>query len=69
MFPKHYEVTIESRYTMKLVRVLGHYGLRFEVGDECAIGFDPEHKWFRTFIIHATKRQMAKIKKVVSTVK
>lgn len=69
MFTKNYEVIIESVHTMNLVRALGHYGLRFKVGDEYAAGHDPEHKWYRTFIIHANKRQMKAIMKAIGIVK
>lgn len=65
MFTKNYEVKIESANTMDLIKILGHYGLKFEVGDEYIDYTDPERKWFRDLVIRATKQQMSKLREAI----
>lgn len=61
MFKKNHEVTIESAWAMDLVKVLGKYGIKFEVTDEYYDELDPNHTWYRDFIIHAKKRTYDKV--------
>ena len=63
MFTKMHEVTIESGFAMDLVKVLGKYGIMFEVTDEYFDELDPNHTWYRDFTILASKRMFAKIMK------
>ena len=65
MFPKIYEVTIESMDAWDLVKLLGQYGLKFEVSDEYVNHLDPNRRWLRDFTILANKRIMEKIKEKV----
>ena len=69
MFKKNFRLHIESAVAMDLVKVLGKYGIKFEVTDEY---FDerevlsdekPYHTWYRDFHIRATKRMMNRIRK------
>jgi hypothetical protein len=63
MFTKNYEVTIECGFAMDLVKVLGKYGIRFEVTDEYFDELDPNHTWYRDFTIRTNKRMYAKLMK------
>lgn len=67
MFKKNFKVRTESAIAMDLVKVLGKYGIKFEVTDEY---FDerevlreekPYHTWYRDFNIRTTKRMMRRI--------
>ena len=64
MFNKSHEVTVESGCVVSFVRVLGSYGVRFEMSDEWynVDQIDPNSKrWYRTFKVYATKKQMETI--------
>ncbi len=66
MFTKKYEVIVESRNVVRFVRILGKFGVRFEMGDEWDSGdqLDPRKKtWYRTFRIYTTAKQMDRIYK------
>lgn len=63
MFTKNHEVTITSGFAMDLVKVLGKYGVRFEVSDEYFDELDPKHIWYRNFTIRASDRRFKKIMK------
>ena len=64
MFNKSHEVTVESGCVVDFVRVLGSYGVRFEMSDEWynVDQIDPNTKrWYRTFKVYAGKKQMQTI--------
>ena len=63
MFKKTFEVHTQSAVAMDLVKVLGKYGIKFEVTDEYFDELDPNHTWYRDFTIHTTRRMMQKIQK------
>lgn len=65
MFTKNHRITIESGFAMDLVRVLGKYGVKFEVTDEYRRDNDTSLTWYRDFIIHATRRKMIMIRKAL----
>ena len=63
MFTKNHEVTIECGFAMDLVKVLGKYGIKFEVTDEYFDELDPKHTWYRDFTIQASQRKYEKLMK------
>lgn len=69
MFTKNFRVTIESGFAMDLARILGKYGIKFEVTDEYYCDADSNRSWRRDFVIHTTKRKMVKIRKEYKNMK
>lgn len=72
MLTKLYELTVESGNVVRFVRILGKFGVRFEMGDEWFIidQLDPANKiWYRTFRIHTTKKQMKFIYNEIKKIK
>lgn len=65
MLTKTYEVTIKSVDAMELINALGKRGIKFAVGDEYVDELDPNHTWYRDFIIRTSKRKMDALKKAV----
>ena len=61
MFTKNHEVTIENGFAMDLVKVLGKYGIKFEVSQEYEGYLNEGRAWYRDFTIRANNRKMAKI--------
>lgn len=63
MFKKNHKVRIESAWAMDLVKVLGKYGVKFEVTDEFQLvgNVDGRKIWHRDFTIRARKRTYDKI--------
>lgn len=64
MFTKKWSVVVEDTSVVSYVRILGKYGVQFEMSDEWYIDdqIDPNHKhWYRTFGIYATKKTMTAI--------
>lgn len=63
MFKKNHKVRIESAWAMDLVRVLGRYGVKFEVTDEFPLVSTVKKRniWYRDFTILASKRTYDKI--------
>jgi hypothetical protein len=55
-------VEVNSHEVIDIVRLLGHFGLKFEVSDEYCRATDPisnRKEWFRTFVIYGTRKQLA----------
>lgn len=64
MFAKKYDIIVESRNVVRFVRILGKFGVRFEMGDEWNSGdqLDPGKKtWYRSFRIYTTAKKMDRI--------
>ena len=56
-----YDMTVESGNVVGFVRILGKYGIRFDMGDEWNLvdNIDPTKKrWYRTFRLYTSKKQM-----------
>ena len=60
---KNYKLHIQSARTMDLVKILGKYGIKFEVGDEYVDYLDANRTWYRDFTVRVTKRMKRKIRK------
>lgn len=61
MFKKTFTLRTESSVAMAMVKVLGKYGVRFEVSDEYVTRLGHGHTWYRDFIVRTNKRRMVRI--------
>ena len=61
MFKKTFTLRTESSVAMAMVKVLGRYGVRFEVSDEYITRLDNKRTWYRDFIIRTNRRKMRNI--------
>lgn len=63
MFIKQLTLQVNSKDVVNFVRLLGRFGMRFEISNEyCkADDLDPSRKnWFRRFVIYGTRRKLTK---------
>lgn len=68
MFKKTFTLRTESSVAMAMVKVLGRYGVRFEVSDEYITRLDNKRTWYRDFIIRTSRRKMMSIWKEFRTI-
>lgn len=68
MFKKTFTLRTESSVAMAMVKVLGRYGVRFEVSDEYITRLDNKRTWYRDFIIRTSRRKMVSIWKEFRTI-
>ena len=60
------KLEVNSQEVIDIVRLLGYFGLKFDVGDEYfkVNEDDPQRKeWFRQFTIYGTRKQLTEFSK------
>lgn len=61
MLKKTFTLRTQSSVAMVMVKILGKYGIKFDVSDEYMTRLDQKRTWYRDFTINTNRRRMKRI--------